>query len=316
MGEDSTALPLSVLVVTHTGNDLHEAQVRAHLREAARQLADVGGELVVVAAAPMERLPAGTRLLLKPELGYYGQKNAALEAARGNVAVFLDGDCRLSEGYLAHVVERFCAEPDLEILAGRTAYAGESFLTRVNTCLSFGYFFDPRITHLGAKPLLANNFAVRRASAPRPLFGPWLGRVKGDEYATQFFAKRGHPPPLDPRLLVFHADPSRSLPDLIERHLREHLSRIRDPQALWPLSLSAVRLLRNVARSGRWRAELLRSYGPFLGLSKMRRLAARAVVAAYTVLDLLCVGTLVVWPPLARRWFRYQEHAHAANQGS
>ena len=273
---------------------------------AAHGLADREVELIFVGshALPEEMLAPNVRTIAAPETGYYGWKNIGAAAARGEYLVFWDSDCRPAPGYLQRVVEAFEADPELAGIAGRSVYDGQSFVTRLNTVLSFGYLSRP-VKTLQRDVALSHNVAIRRSFFPAAPFGPYHGRVAGDVFLTDWARDHGRPLKLDAELLVFHEDPSWSLTALLERHLREIFGR---------LLQDGTRTRASVIGAG-WRslalllikrpAKLLR-HGPLCGFTRLHALAGLPVLAFYFVIDACAMLVLTLQPRLLDRWLRYQ----------
>jgi GT2 family glycosyltransferase len=263
-------------------------------------------ELIFVGehALPPELCRDSVRSIAAPETGYYGWKNAGAAAARGEYLVFWDSDCRPSPGYLQRVIAAFEADPELAGIAGRSIYDGTSFVSRMNTVLSFGYLARSTPT-LQRDVALSHNVAIRRSRFPERPFGPFTGRVGGDLFLTNWARDTGYPLKLDRELLVSHEDPSWSLTALLERHLRDifvpllHEDRSRRATVIRAAWKSLLRLLvQRPAKLVRW--------GRFCGFGKLRAAAAMPVLALYFALDALVLLALTVQPRLLGKWLRYQ----------
>jgi glycosyltransferase involved in cell wall biosynthesis len=263
-------------------------------------------ELIFVGehALPAEMCSDHVRTIAAPETGYYGWKNLGAAAARGDYLVFWDSDCRPAPGYLRRVIALFDADPELAGVAGRSVYDGTSFVTRLNTVLSFGYLAQPMET-LQRDVALSHNVAIRRDMFPKAPFGPFAGRVGGDAFLTNWARQAGRPLKLDPALLIFHENPSASLTALMERHLRElFIPLLQEPASSRSGALrvgwrSLPRLLvRRPVRLMRW--------GRFCGFTKLDVAASMPVLALYLLLDACAMLVLTLRPPLLTRWLRYQ----------
>ena len=271
--------------------------------------AGLGGREVELIFVGTHALPEGmgaahVRSIAAPETGYYGWKNIGAAAAHGEYLVFWDSDCRPAPGYLQRVVESFEAQPELAGIAGRSVYDGQSFMTRLNTVLSFGYLARPAPT-LQRDVALSHNVAIRRSMFPAAPFGPFNGRVGGDAFLTNWGRDIGRPLKLDPALLVFHEDPSWSLTALMERHLRDlfvALLREGTPTRAKALRVGWRSLLRLLVE----RPAKLIKLGPFCGFTKLHVLASLPVLALYFVLDAIALLVLTLQPHLLDRWLKYQ----------
>jgi hypothetical protein len=299
---------LSVVVEFETAGLAVASRVQDNLDELRRQVAALGvpAEIVVSSSALWVGCPADLLNVVLPGASYYALKDWGMRHARGDVVVFLDADCRLAGGYLAALWQAFEADPELWCLTGRTRYAGSSALCRLNTALSFGYLYDPNAATPVPYAALSHNVALRVGHAPQRPFGEWHGRVNGDRYLTDWYGARGRPPRLDPRLLIFHEDPSGSLRLTLERHLREHLKHAGEVDALRLSSAAGRRALRSAWQSLPKRARKLARWGEHAGLGRGDRALASVVLPMYSLLDLLAVTLVIGVPSLRRRWLEYQ----------
>jgi len=307
---------LTVVLEAHTRSFASKRRVAENLTVLLSQLdalRNLGSqtELVIVSNEPISDCPPGAANLVDPSLAYYGLKDLGLKHARGEIVMFADSDCRLGPDYLKIVCERFRGEPALALISGVTYYHGKKLLSRINTALSFGHLFaaQPSEALKGAvHPLLSHNVAVRRRLAPQPVFGPFSGRVGGERFLGEFFAKPKGCANLDRRLEIYHEDPSYSVPLLIEKHLRDQLCWLRSPDILsirHPRTVLSI--LRSIWNSKKWRRKKLEGAASSLRLGPVGIGLGRLVIEVYTWMDLSVVFALILFPFARRKWFSYQE---------
>lgn len=118
---------LSVIIPTHNPPAPRLRHTLAGLQSQIRP-AD-NWELIIVdnASAPALDLsdfagavPAGTRLVVEPQLGLTQARRRGLREARGELIVLVDDDNVLAPDYLAQVVALFAAHPTVGALGGRS----------------------------------------------------------------------------------------------------------------------------------------------------------------------------------------------------
>lgn len=306
---------VSVIIETHTAELSSEPHVRENLLEVVRQaqcLPAPGAEVIIVSAGPIDA-PPGARALVRPGLDYYGLKNAGAREATGEFLVFFDSDCRPGPGYFATMLQRFRDQPDAWCLAGASRYDGRSIIARINTTLSFGYLHDPGAESPEPYGLLAHNVAVRRSTCAEEPFGPMAGRVRGDLWMTQWFARQGHPPLLVREMVIHHEDPSFSLVLRMDRQLREVFSHVRSEKDLRPWTKPGIIALTKALLSPVWRGRKLMRHGHHVGLGVAEKAIGMPVVVFYGLMDWASAAVLFAVPSLRRRYFRYQNGPDAAD---
>ncbi len=93
--------------------------------------------------------------------GYYESKNLGFAATSADVVAFGDADCWPDPEWLSHLFAPF-ADPNVEVVAGRTTYRRDLLGTAAST-LDFLYYTDPT-TPGCVRNFYANNVAFRRAA--------------------------------------------------------------------------------------------------------------------------------------------------------
>ncbi len=300
----------TVILEATTGDITGVCDTRRNLLEWAAEAAaalPARGDVLVVAPAPVTGLDSlealvPVRQLVVPKAGYYALKNAGAAAARGEILIFSDADCRPSRGYVTRMLEAF-EDPGVACVAGRSVYDGGGFLTRLNSVHSFGELHCGQAA-LDRGMVLTHNVGLRKDRCGELPFGPFAGRVGGDRYLTDRMRAQGRVALRDD-LVIRHEDISYSLRGTVERHLRETFvplgyggSRQRFSPAL---TAACALVLRPALRARR----LLRA-GPRLGIGPLHWPLCGLVQLAYWAFDLACVATVLCVPPLRRRWLAFQ----------
>jgi glycosyltransferase involved in cell wall biosynthesis len=285
-----------------------EQSVRGHLAEARNFSPDMSKAEVIYVGAnlpPSSLLGKNCKCLTLPQTGYYGWKNAGFKAARGRYVVFWDSDCRPEKGYLRRVVDILEKDKKLYGATGVTRYDGVSFMSRLNNLLTFGYlFYDHGKDYFPFAPL-THNLVLRKSKYLVPPFGPYAGRVGGDDYVSTRASNAGEPLSFEPKLLMHHEDPSYSINGLLERHLREMFRRLlySPKKSAWTaLRLAFVESLR-IPLS---RFKRLFKFGKGVKFKAGDMILSIPVLTAYTALDTLAFLILVFYPPLLSKWLRFQ----------
>lgn len=118
---------LSVIIPTHNPDAPRLRRTLAGLR--AQSLPAAQWELIIVdnASAPALTLsalgdtaPAGTRLVVEPQLGLTHARRRGFSVARGELIVLVDDDNVLAPDYLAQVAALFAAYPAVGAVGGRS----------------------------------------------------------------------------------------------------------------------------------------------------------------------------------------------------
>ena len=304
-----SGIDLTIVIECTTGEITGRCDGAANLAAWLAQARELSGRSEVVIAAPRPiRPPDGgaggveVRGLEVAGAGYYALKNAGAEAARGEVVLFTDIDCRPAPSYLVTLLEAF-RDPGVACVAGRSFYDGEGLVTRLNTAHSFGDLHrQPGYVERGL--VLSHNVAVRRSALQAQPFGPYAGRIGGDRHFLDRVRAAGHRVLLVPGLVIHHEDISYNLRGTLERHLREHLLPVHYGtvgqrfSAAW--TVASVLALRPLLRLKR-----VAQAGPRVGLGGRHWPAALLVNAGYWAFDLACVFAVLAVPRLRRRWLRF-----------
>ncbi|HEY7510613.1 MAG TPA: glycosyltransferase [Vicinamibacteria bacterium] len=303
----TSPIDLSIVIECTTGEITGRCDTAANLAEwlAQARALPVRSEILVVAPR-LVRAPDGgaveIRCLEVPGAGYYALKNAGAAAARGEIVLFTDVDCRPGAAYLDTLLETFRG-PATACVAGRSLYDGPGVLTRLNSAHSFGDL-QRAPGYLDRGMVVSHNVAVRRSALRERPWGPNTGRVGGDGYFCDALRAAGHRIRLEPGLVIHHEDISYSLRGTLERHLREHLLPVRYGTARQRFSaawtVASVLALRPLLRLKR-----IVQAGPRIGIGVRHWPAALLVNAGYWVFDVACVSAVLTVPRLRRHWLRF-----------
>lgn len=123
---------ISVIIPTHNPHPGRLAQTLAGL--AKQTLASSDWEVILVdnasdlppTAAALACLPVTTRVFREASLGLTSARLAGINAARGDILVFVDDDNVLDRGYLTAVAQSFAARPTLGAAGGPVIPVWES----------------------------------------------------------------------------------------------------------------------------------------------------------------------------------------------
>jgi hypothetical protein len=231
-------------------------------------------------------------------------KNAGAQAAKGRYIAFWDSDTRPKEGYLQRAIQALEANPSLSGVTGATRYDGPSYLTRLNTVLSFGFLFQGKDVIPHFVPM-GHNIVIRKEAFPEKPFGPFTGRTGGADYISHFAKQMGRPLQLDSKLEILHEDMSYSMRALIEQHLREMFGPMlhRPRASKWAaLLLASGIVFTNPLR----RLSKLMRYSKKVGFRPLDRCLAIPIISIYAILDLLVLLALLSVPSLTDRWLNHQ----------
>jgi glycosyltransferase involved in cell wall biosynthesis len=287
---------LELSIVTETYNLVEGSKVATLRRTLARAvaLADERGRGEVLLADVDGRPELDPLLAEFPQvrripcagLPYDAAKNRAVQDARGEFVVFLDGDCVPDDAWLESLLAPL-RSGQARATCGFTAYAG-GFWAGVQTVMDFGYLLPRTARPVGCYP--CNNWATRRADLlERPIPEEAL-RCSCYPHA-QAMARRGEPMWMAPGAAVRH-----DLPPFWAERLRRgsdlvDVCRV-DPQ------LPESRLLRralgalpgfyfeNVALD--W--QRLRNGRATVGLSRLQALLAVVLMPALRLIDVVGIA--------------------------
>ena len=239
--------------------------------------------------------------------GYYEYKNAGALNARGKYIAFWDSDCRPSADYLAHAVRLLENSPALSGVGGVTFYDGPTWLTTMNTILSFGYLHRYQIRQqLEAKDsILSHNVVIRKDAFPERPFGVYTARMEGDTYLSEYARRQGAPLYIDPHLKIQHEDPTFSIRGLLERHLRDIFCDLPEKAPLTQCQLFLY-AFRAALTSPKKRLGILRQYGPYLGWTRRKANAATPLLMLYGLSDACAIAVMLLKPSLLQKWLDYQ----------
>lgn len=109
LGQDYPGDRVDVVVVLDAGNRAEEAALR--------------------------RLWPSITVVMAPRSNYFAAKNAGAAASHGDIVVLLDADCVPDAGWLQALAGGFA--PDVDVVAGRTRYAGLSATARTFSVSDF-----------------------------------------------------------------------------------------------------------------------------------------------------------------------------------
>ena len=282
-----------------------EESVRAQLGQRERfapnevEFIFVGNEAVNV-----EAFGENAASVAVPEGGLYEFKNVGASLARGKYVAFFDSDCRPSPGYLELACALLEESPDLSGVAGVTQFDGSGWLSTLNTLLCFGYLRDGEELSY-KRPALAHNVVVRKSAFPDRPFGEYSATYGGDMFLTEYARQSGAPLRLDARLTMTHEDITRSPRKLLDRQLRDVVSRVSAPSESrkWRTIGSALAV---AVKSPKWRHREIRNYARFFGWGRPSLCAAAVVVTLYGLLNVAAVLALAASPRLFRKWIGYQ----------
>jgi GT2 family glycosyltransferase len=187
----------------------------------------------------------GMRLVAETEPGPGPARNHGVALSRASLIAFTDADCIPEPDWLAQIVERFRAEPEIGILGGEVRVFAADPLRPTST-----EAFDMVYGFRQARQIAKQNFAATANLAVRrkvfEAIGPFAGiSVAEDMEWGQRAARKGFPTRFVPEALVRHPA-RRAMADLRrqwDRHIdHHHTMQLRQPMghARWLLGATMI----------------------------------------------------------------------------
>jgi len=127
-------------------------------RERIEILVVLDDEVAPETAAELRQRYPNVRFVRSEAANYFSAKNGGARAANGSIVVLLDGDCEPAPDWLETIVARF--QPGVDVVAGRTRYAGSSLLARTFSVPDFANVLGDETG--AASGFNLNNVAFRR----------------------------------------------------------------------------------------------------------------------------------------------------------
>lgn len=236
-----------------------------------------------------------------PGLGYYDMKNRGAQHGRGEVIVFLDSDVVPEAGWLRRLLQSF-ADPAVDMAAGATAMATDTFLGRA---FALFWFFPLRPAGervLETADVFANNMAVRRTLfLARPF--PEQANYRGQCIAlARGLRAAGHGVFLVEGARVTHP-PTHGAAHFVQRALRHGHDRYLDAVAAGQAPLAACWRQAMSSLGQAWHR--FRHHRQEIGLSLIGGIAALVLAACYYALALVGAFIGQWWPDLLPRRFAH-----------
>lgn len=192
----STASPsLSVVISTRD----RVSEILSNIDGLKRQVAAVGGELIVVSGAPDDddTTPADVRVRRLPEASVFDCRAAGVSLAAADIVALTEDHCVHPDDWCARILEDFARNRDLVLLGGAVANGSTARLEdRMNYWMTFATFAPGQVT--ARHPCIAQ-FAVRKSALELPLQPGAL-----ESAVIQKFQKRPGAILVDPKLEVRH----------------------------------------------------------------------------------------------------------------
>jgi len=264
-------MTVSVVLETITAREDSAGSLAAGLRptmEALAQQSVAPGEVIIVlddliddaAAAALRRVYPAARFTSSPISNYFAAKNAGARAANGDVVVLLDGDCVPAPDWLEKLLARLT--PDVTGVAGKTRYAGQSFLARIFSVPDFSYVMEKES---GASTgMNINNVVIRREVFLQHPFDERIRRNGGCYFLFNQLRSAGLRMEYEPEARTSHAFPGGAAT------MRKHFDRGYDGVTVYRLDEGCV--LRGT--------RAFRRFGPFA----LAGITARRILLDWTSL--------------------------------
>jgi glycosyltransferase involved in cell wall biosynthesis len=170
---------MKVSVIVCTFNRAHGLKACLDSIAASILAARADGEIVVVDNASTdgtavlirqwaETCPVPAQTLFEPKQGVCASRNCGARAARGDLLVFTDDDCRLGEGHIADALRHDAADEGFILRGGRVELGDPADLPlTIQTHPGLRYWHLPenegKRVHLGGGMILGCNMTMRRA---------------------------------------------------------------------------------------------------------------------------------------------------------
>ncbi|MFQ5858260.1 MAG: glycosyltransferase [Anaerolineae bacterium] len=259
---------------------LHSPIINRTLRSIRDQTFDLGQVEVIVVGQDRYGLVHGDALVRFIEtdqpVAPAAARNLGLAQASGEIVVFIDADCVAAENWLANLMSAYRSDPDRSIVGGAVGFGLQNYWTLSDNISTFYRFLPSHAP--GERPHLPSlNFSARRQALEAVGgFDERYPRPAGEDTDLCLRLRRaGHALYFEPRAVVYHQPPRRSIGALL-RHARDF---------------------------GRYTPRMRSEYGDLLGWPAL--LQKPAVVLALS--PLLAAGTtgriFVANPELRRYWY-------------
>lgn len=222
-----------VTVLDHKVGDAESwNKLRTTLRHLSRQdfrepvevlLVETESERRNVPADLTEIMPK-LRLVTTAGTSSFELKNAGAEAARGDLVVILDADCRPSGGWWRAVFDHWKANPQTATISGRTFYEGASLLSRVFALIDRAYVDTGEAGVTGT--ISNNNGGFRRQVLLDHPFSNEVGPFGSEPHSDRIKAA-GLELRFEPKMIAYHAFTGWDMVREERRHIGFSMTRYR-----------------------------------------------------------------------------------------